>query len=576
MRDQEAICELVWHAGHTDWFDFKRGTRLAFFRYPKLHRRLARDGVPVWIENPDIPCTPPKRSQTLSATERGKVEEKVAKVIHRKFVLRSKGGTDIKSYLFCFAVPKGDDDVRMVYDATGNGLNACVWVPTFWLPTSATLLRDLDSDSWMTDRDMADMFLAYELDPRIRPYTGVDLEHLLGPSAPGDPPLDPGFWSRCCMGFVGSPYCAVRMSLIAQEVVRGDRHDTRLAPAVPGRPPTEMNPFQWETVHLNLPGEPGYDPRVSRITKRRKDGKIACDLFTFVDDGRPTGPSQELAWQASHCMASKQHYLGEMDAARKARPCSQTPGAWAGTVVHIHEGIGVCALASEEKWNRLKDIVGKWKERLARGDTELDHKELSSDRGFMVYATQPYPVMVPYLKGFHLSVEMWRGGRDPEGYRLKPPGEEGEDCSSVGSLDSMASLEEAARVDHHTPDRAAAQVRHAPENGLTTAVPRFRTDLEALEALSTSHLPPPARRATLAQRSRLLRLRGRLGDPVRRDKDRGSPRATGWGGRPPGRSQVQGGRLERGRAEGELQLPGAPKSGGIRRGRSQGGQVGPL
>ena len=61
------------------------------------------------------------------------------------------------------------------------------------------------------------------------------------------------------MGFVGSPYCAVRMSLIAQEVVRGDRHDTRLAPAVPGRPPTELNPFQWETVRQNLPGEPGYN-----------------------------------------------------------------------------------------------------------------------------------------------------------------------------------------------------------------------------------------------------------------------------------------------------------------------------
>ena len=75
--------------------------------------------------------SPPKRSQNLSAAEREKVREKVAKVLHRKFVLRSKGGNDVKSYLFCFAVPKGEDDVRMVYDATGNGLNACVWVPTF-------------------------------------------------------------------------------------------------------------------------------------------------------------------------------------------------------------------------------------------------------------------------------------------------------------------------------------------------------------------------------------------------------------------------------------------------------------
>jgi hypothetical protein len=33
--------------------------------------------------------------------------------------------------------------------------------------------------------------------------------------------------------------------------------------------------------------------------------------------------------------------------------------------------------------------------------------------------------MVPYLKGFHLTIEMWRGGRDPDGWKS----EEAEDCS---------------------------------------------------------------------------------------------------------------------------------------------------
>ncbi len=58
-----------------------------------------------------------------------------------------------------------------------------------------------------------------------------------------------------------------------------------------------------------------------------------CDLFSFVDDERVVGPSEELTWQASHVLASKQSYLGIQDAARKARPCSQTVGAWAGTIV---------------------------------------------------------------------------------------------------------------------------------------------------------------------------------------------------------------------------------------------------
>jgi hypothetical protein len=34
---------------------------------------------------------------------------------------------------------------------------------------------------------------------------------------------------------------------------------------------------------------------------------------------------------------------------------------------------------------------------------------------FLVYITRMYLAMVPYLKGFHLTIEMWRGGQDAEG-----------------------------------------------------------------------------------------------------------------------------------------------------------------
>ena len=50
----------------------------------------------------------------------------------------------IKSLIKYFAVPKGKDDMRLVYDATANKLNECVWVPSFWLPTIDYLVRVLD------------------------------------------------------------------------------------------------------------------------------------------------------------------------------------------------------------------------------------------------------------------------------------------------------------------------------------------------------------------------------------------------------------------------------------------------
>ena len=72
-------------------------------------------------------------------------------------------------------------------------------------------------------------------------------------------------------------------------------------------------------------------------------------MVTFVDDERVTVPSEGLVWQASQVLAAKQSYLGTQDAARKVRPCSQTPRAWAGAVVHVLKDLGVCVLTSEEK-----------------------------------------------------------------------------------------------------------------------------------------------------------------------------------------------------------------------------------
>jgi hypothetical protein len=157
---------------------------------------------------------------------------------------------------------------------------------------------------------------------------------------------------------------------VAEEVIRGDRKD-----------PT--NPFQWYSVKLNLPG-PGYDPTMAWVMKLREDSRLASDLFTFVDDERLTGVTEELTWQAGHTLGAKQAYLGIQDAARKVGECSQQPRAWAGAVVYVVPGIGVCVLTSEEKWDKLKVIIEKWLSLVEAGATMLNHKELLTDRGFMV------------------------------------------------------------------------------------------------------------------------------------------------------------------------------------------------
>ena len=121
--------------------------------------------------------------------------------------------------------------------------------------------------------------------------------------------------------------------------------------------------------------------------------------------------------EAGHAISTRESYLGLQDALRKvqAPEGSRTPGAWAGANVGMEEGVGVVLLMFQEKWDCMKAICLKWLSLLEQGFTKLNYKELQSDRGFMVYVMQAYPGMKPYLKGFHLLLGTWRGGRDKEG-----------------------------------------------------------------------------------------------------------------------------------------------------------------
>ncbi len=98
---------------------------------------------------------------------------------------------------------------------------------------------------------------------------------------------------------------------------------------------------------------------------------MACNVFSFVDDERVTGPDKELAWQASHVLTSKQSYLGIQDAGQKENPCSKQPGAWAGAIVHVLGS--VCSHFSREVdkvEDDLEKVVGSTDSKERRGPGE--------------------------------------------------------------------------------------------------------------------------------------------------------------------------------------------------------------
>ena len=176
--------------------------------------------------------------------------------------------------------------------------------------------------------------------------------------------------------------------------------------------------FAFSKVILNLRGNKNYDPSMPWIYKARNDGTIACDMFTYVDDERVTGPDEDLCWKASQRVVTQLSYSGIQSAARKRREVSNDVGAWAGSVIKTG-GEKVTKEVSLEKWIKAQDQV-KWLSSVINNKEGINHKELERVRGFLIYVSRTYKAMVPYLKGLHQTLDGWRDWIDKDsGWKLQ-------------------------------------------------------------------------------------------------------------------------------------------------------------
>lgn len=397
-KDWIAGADCIGRSSDATWWEWDQGSRPLFWRWPKEYVPSIRDGLPLWFKAPMPQWRVPQRSEK---------DPRVWSAMRKKLqAVREKGylkpGT-VKSLTSFFAVPKGENDIRMVYDGTKSGLNGVLWAPWFPLPTIDHHLRAVLPGYWMGDIDIGEMFLNFMLHERVQPYCGVDLTTMY-PEEVEAAQVCWERWGRCGMGFTTSPYQCVQGVLWAEEVILGD----------PGDP---QNIFAWDDVELNLPGCEDYDPSRPWVAKvRSKDKLVANDLFIYVDDLRTVGASEEECYQASRRTGSKLNWLGLQDAARKRRPPSQTPGAWAGSIVDAGND-GVSVLISEERWSKTKQLLD-WVNQNMQDSSGIPFKELEKYRGFLIYVSRTYPEMTPYLKGIHLTLDSWRPWRKDDGWKL--------------------------------------------------------------------------------------------------------------------------------------------------------------
>jgi hypothetical protein len=130
----------------TTWWEWKNGSRPFYWAWDEDRQIPMRDGIHLWIREKMVPSwirlqKAPKDPATLR------------KVVDKLMVARDKGCIsmeEVKSLIFFFDVPKGLDDIRMVYDGTKSGLNAAMWAPWFPLPTVDSALRSVVPGTFMS------------------------------------------------------------------------------------------------------------------------------------------------------------------------------------------------------------------------------------------------------------------------------------------------------------------------------------------------------------------------------------------------------------------------------------------
>ena len=382
----------------SSWWEWTAGSTLLFWRWPREIRKAARDGCEIFVR---------QKLPRWTRTQRLPKEQYMIEKMTKKFLkVRNKGyvaeGT-VLSMINCFAVEKGDSDIRLVYDGTKSGLNECVWAPNFFLPSVDSMLMNMDVHTWCADLDLAEMFLNYPLHKNIVPYTGVDYTAIL--KSETSVWLR---WQRMFMGFTPSPYVTGKLFGWTIDVIMGDRWDMK-------------NPFRWDSIAENLPGMTTYVPSKPRLC-RLSGENIAAALEAYVDDLRLLGCSELQCHAATSRSAKILQYLGQQNATRKYRPPHVKPGPWCGSFVAVRDD-AVWVYTSQEKWEKAKSFISELHELLQKEEANLntliDYKFLERGRGFMIYFCRTYTSFVPYLKGLHLTMDSWRPGRDHDGWKEK-------------------------------------------------------------------------------------------------------------------------------------------------------------
>ena len=112
-----------------------------------------------------------EKRMSMGNLEFDMVKKKIEKVRNRRYIT---SGTVLSLTTF-FHIPKGDNNIRLVYRISVCGMNEALWSTKLWMPSVENVLDTAIHSSWFGDVDSSEMFHNYKLSEKAQTYAGVDV-----------------------------------------------------------------------------------------------------------------------------------------------------------------------------------------------------------------------------------------------------------------------------------------------------------------------------------------------------------------------------------------------------------------
>jgi hypothetical protein len=138
-----------------------------FWRWSEDYCQHIRDGIPLLYRG-----YPPRHFASQQKEKDPEVRNKVGTKLMTVFASQYVVYGLILSLTSFLSVPRGDTDIRMVYNDTSSGMNAHLWAPWFALPTIYALDRALEVGTLMGDSYIGEMFFKLHAGGKLRVFGG--------------------------------------------------------------------------------------------------------------------------------------------------------------------------------------------------------------------------------------------------------------------------------------------------------------------------------------------------------------------------------------------------------------------